>query len=80
MSLQCFLKERGESETLEFKENFDRENVETAGTFANTKGGLILVGVSDKGLIKGIQTSAFSHRLPSIAEDLRKRPSLLMTE
>jgi ATP-dependent DNA helicase RecG len=28
----------GESETLEFKESFDKETVETAGAFANTKG------------------------------------------
>lgn len=46
---------RGETETVEFKENFDKEAVETAVAFANTKGGTILIGVSDKGKIKGIQ-------------------------
>lgn len=49
---------KGESESLEFKENFDRETIETAAAFANTKGGLILIGVSDKGSLKGIQASA----------------------
>lgn len=39
----------GETETAEFKENFDKETIETAGAFANTKGGIILIGVFDKG-------------------------------
>jgi len=45
--------EKGESETVEFKENFDKEAIETVGAIANTKGGMILVGVSDKGKIIG---------------------------
>lgn len=45
----------GESETIEFKETFDIETVETAGAFVNTKGGIILIGVSDKGKIQGVQ-------------------------
>jgi ATP-dependent DNA helicase RecG len=53
---------KGESEALEFKENFDREAVETAGALANTKGGLILIGVSDKGSPKGIQASPKAQR------------------
>jgi ATP-dependent DNA helicase RecG len=46
---------RGESETVEFKEAFDREAIETVGAFANTKGGIILIGISDKGEVKGLQ-------------------------
>ncbi|MCI0552836.1 MAG: helix-turn-helix domain-containing protein [Anaerolineae bacterium] len=45
----------GESETVEFKISFDRETVETSGAFANTKGGTTVIGVSDKGEIKGIE-------------------------
>jgi len=45
---------RGESETLEFKERFSREVLLTAGAFANTEGGVILIGVSDSGKIKGV--------------------------
>ncbi|MDI6792028.1 MAG: putative DNA binding domain-containing protein [bacterium] len=45
----------GETETLEFKENFDKESIETAVALANTKGGTILIGVSDKGKVKGAQ-------------------------
>ena len=46
--------ERGESTLVEFKETFDKETIETVGAFANTKGGSVLIGVSDKGKIKGI--------------------------
>lgn len=49
------LLELGETETLEFKENFDSETIETAGAFANTKGGTILIGISDINKIKGVQ-------------------------
>ena len=45
----------GETETVEFKASFDKEALETSVAFANTKGGIILTGVSDKGEIKGIQ-------------------------
>jgi len=45
----------GESETVEFKASFDKEVLETSAAFANTKGGIILIGVSDRGEIKGIQ-------------------------
>lgn len=37
--------EEGESETLEFKEKFDRETIETAVAFSNSKGGMILIGI-----------------------------------
>lgn len=45
----------GESETLELKASFDKEIFETSGAFANTKGGVILIGISDRCEIKGIQ-------------------------
>lgn len=45
----------GESDRLEFKENFDKEAVETAGAFASTKGGIILIGVSRTGRVQGTQ-------------------------
>jgi ATP-dependent DNA helicase RecG len=46
--------ESGESETLEFKRNFDKDTIETITAFANTKGGIILVGVEDNSDISGI--------------------------
>lgn len=45
---------QGENTTTEFKENFDQEAIETAAAFANTDGGTILIGVSDRQEIKGI--------------------------
>ena len=39
--------QKGESKNTEFKQNFDRETIETAAAFTNTKGGIILIGVSD---------------------------------
>ena len=45
----------GESKTVEFKETFDNKTIETAVAFANTRGGHIFIGVSDKGAKKGVQ-------------------------
>jgi hypothetical protein len=47
------LLKKGESEIMEFKEGFDKEAIETAFAFANTKGGTILIGDSDNGKVKG---------------------------
>ena len=46
---------KGEDIGVEFKASFDKEVLETSVAFANTRGGVILIGVSDKGEIKGIQ-------------------------
>ncbi|MBI4698104.1 MAG: putative DNA binding domain-containing protein [Nitrospirae bacterium] len=47
----------GESETVEFKTGFDKNTIETLAAFSNTRGGDVLIGVSDRGEIKGIQIS-----------------------
>ena len=43
----------GESATLEFKERFGADVIETAVAFANTHGGTILIGVRDNAHITG---------------------------
>lgn len=50
------LLKKGESENVEFKKSLAeiREIIETISAFANTKGGTIVVGVTDKGEIKGV--------------------------
>ena len=45
---------QGENAATEFKENFDQEVIETGVAFANTNGGVIFIGVSDRGDISGI--------------------------
>ena len=42
-----------ESDTVEFKESFDREAVVTAGAFANTRGGTIFIGITNRGNVIG---------------------------
>ena len=39
----------GESESIEFKTSFDKEAIETLSAFANSKGGSVIVGVTDHG-------------------------------
>ena len=44
----------GESETREFKSSFNNETINTLGAFANTKGGIVFVGIDNKGAVSGI--------------------------
>ena len=47
----------GETERVEFKESPNEAFYETVSGFANTKGGIILLGVNKKGNIVGIESS-----------------------
>jgi len=48
------LLDAGESGSVEFKKSFGREAIETICAFANSGGGFLCVGVSDKGEITGV--------------------------
>lgn len=52
----------GESQTVEFKESFGEETLETLAAFANTSGGIILVGAADNAAIVGIHIGKESLR------------------
>lgn len=44
-----------ESITVEFKKSFNEDVIETLVAFSNTKGGIVYIGITDKGKIIGIQ-------------------------
>ena len=50
--------QQGESARVEFKNSFQKELIETLVAFANSKGGLVLVGISDAGQITGVDIKA----------------------
>ncbi|HMR19220.1 MAG TPA: putative DNA binding domain-containing protein [Sphingobacterium sp.] len=52
-TLQNIIKQ-AEGDTLKFKTSFSDEVIVSLVAFANTKGGAVCIGVSDKGEIKRI--------------------------
>lgn len=48
----------GEGARVEFKTSFQKEVIESLVAFANTKGGVVLVGVSDKSQLTGVDVRA----------------------
>ncbi|MBN8703401.1 MAG: putative DNA binding domain-containing protein [Bacteroidetes bacterium] len=47
---------QGESETVEFKQSFNKQEIsETLSAMANRNGGVILIGVTNNGEVKGVQ-------------------------
>lgn len=69
---------KGESQTLEFKQSFGREALETLCAFANTDGGTVLIGINDAGLVTGAQASKTALRdwANQIAQGLSLHPSI----
>ena len=47
--------QQGEGSTIEFKTSFGDEAIVALNAFANTKGGIVLIGVNNKGKIVGTQ-------------------------
>jgi ATP-dependent DNA helicase RecG len=52
------LDKNSESETLELKESFSNEALETIVAFANAQGGILLIGVRDNGKVIGMTIGA----------------------
>jgi ATP-dependent DNA helicase RecG len=51
---------QGESEQVEFKQNFNQQVIQSLVAFANCNGGRVVLGVSDKGIITGLDLSSES--------------------
>lgn len=51
---------KGENDKVEFKSNFNVEVIESLVAFANTSGGMVLLGISDRQEIKGINVKTES--------------------
>ena len=64
-----FLIEQGEGYNLEFKEAYSKNIAKDICAFANANGGRIILGVSDRGVVKGIQ---ISNSLRSEIQDLAR--------
>ena len=65
-----FILQEGEGFKIEFKEAFDSKNLpKEIVAFANFEGGRILIGVNDKGEVKGIQ---ITNKLKSGIQDLAR--------
>jgi ATP-dependent DNA helicase RecG len=63
----------GESATLEFKQNFNDEAIETIVAFANSSGGSVLIGVSNNMKITGTTTG--NETLQNWANEIKNKTS-----
>lgn len=64
--------EAGEGYHIEFKESLDKSFIEEVCAFANSSGGKVILGVSDKGSIKGINTdNSFRSRVQDSLRQLQ---------
>ena len=50
------ISELGEGQFIEFKESFDKSLIKEMVAFANASGGVIYLGITDSGTLKGIET------------------------
>lgn len=64
-----FLLKQGEGQFIEFKENFDKSLAKEIVAFANSEGGRIFLGITDKKELKGIK---ITNALKSQIQDLAK--------
>lgn len=69
---------KGEGETIEFKESFDEESLESIAAFANARGGCVLIGVADDATVKGVRLGKESLRdwANRIAQSTRLNPRI----
>ncbi len=72
------LHELGEGQFIEFKESFEKAIQKEIVAFANASGGVIYLGITDAGIIKGIE---ITNRLKSQIQDIAYNcdPSILIS-
>ncbi|MEK6938099.1 MAG: RNA-binding domain-containing protein, partial [Nanoarchaeota archaeon] len=76
--LKILLKEK-ENLTLEYKEAYSSKIDEDIVAFANTKGGILILGVSDKGQIKGYElTNDLKAKINTLARNCKPSISVII--
>ena len=70
----------GEGYHIEFKQALDKSLIDTICAFANSSGGRIFMGVTDKGKVKGIDTSNRTRsKIQNILNQLQPKLSVTVT-
>jgi len=65
-----FIVEQGEGQFIEFKENVDKSLSKEIVAFSNAQGGKIYLGITDKGVVKGINiTNSLNSTIIDIAKN-----------
>ena len=73
--------ELGEGQFIEFKESLDKNLPKEMVAFANASGGLIYLGVTDRGAIKGIEaTNKLKSQIQDMARNCDPPIAILITE
>jgi ATP-dependent DNA helicase RecG len=77
MDLTALIQE-GEGETLEFKEQWNEQGLQSVASFVNTRGGTLLIGVKDNGTVLGWKGKDKEQQLVinQIVEVLRVHPAV----
>lgn len=66
----------GEGEQVEFKESLDPKAGKTITAFLNTRGGMLIVGISDQGHIVGIRKKDIDRIFADILTAIHPRPAV----
>lgn len=70
----------GESSVIEFKKNWDADICKDVCAFANSKGGLLLLGVEDNGNPIGIKDNKIKQKISDKLQALRPIPKFQISE
>jgi len=73
--------DEGEGHKIEFKESFTKNISQEMVAFANTTGGRIFVGISDDGVLKGVEvTNRLKSQIQNFADSCEPAVKIIMTE